>query len=295
MRAIDPALQAHLDGGATTLCACWRIDRADGVSLGFTDHDAPISFDGVVFAPEAAVEPSAVEAAAGLAADNVEIVGALRSDAIRAEEVALGRYDSAAVTRWLVNWRAPEQRLTIFRGILGDITLADGVFRAQALGLAALLNRPQGRSYQPTCDAALGDRRCRVDTTDPEFSAEAVAIACDGATVTASGVGEYPAGWFAGGEVLWLDGANAGLRARVQRDSGAADGRALRLWAEPGAVVAPGDRFRLVAGCDRSMAACRGKFRNFINFRGFPHMPGEDWITAGPVAGTLMNGGSRHG
>ncbi|MFN3615310.1 MAG: DUF2163 domain-containing protein, partial [Rubrimonas sp.] len=132
------SLQAHLDGGATTLCACWRIERADGVTLGFTDHDAPIVFDGVTFTPEAAVDPSALEAAVGLAADNVEIVGALRSDAIRADDVALGRYDGASITRWLVNWRAPEQRLLVFRGVLGDITVADGGFRAEALGLAAL-------------------------------------------------------------------------------------------------------------------------------------------------------------
>ena len=39
MRAIDPELQARLDGGATTLCRCWRVRRRDGVELGFTDHD----------------------------------------------------------------------------------------------------------------------------------------------------------------------------------------------------------------------------------------------------------------
>jgi uncharacterized phage protein (TIGR02218 family) len=44
-----------------------------------------------------------------------------------------------------------------------------------------------------------------------------------------------------------------------------------------------GDRVRLVAGCDRRDETCRGKFRNFMNFRGFPHVPDEDWITAWPA------------
>jgi uncharacterized phage protein (TIGR02218 family) len=294
MRAVDPALQAHLDGGATTLCACWRIGRTDGVALCFTDHDGPVAFEDMTFAPEAAVDPSALEAAAGLAADNIEILGALRSDAITADDVALGRYDGATVTRWLVNWRAPEQRLVVFRGVLGEITVADGAFRAEALGLAALLNRPIGRSFQPACDATPGDARCGVDAADPAFCAEGAVVEAAGATLIAAGLDGHAAGWFAGGALEWLDGGNAGLRARVLHDAASHGGRALRLWVEPGAAVAAGDRFRVIAGCDRTMACCRDKFRNLANFRGFPHMPGEDWLTAGPVEGAPMTGGSRH-
>jgi hypothetical protein len=39
MRIIPPALQARLDGGATTLARCWIVTRRDGVVQGFTDHD----------------------------------------------------------------------------------------------------------------------------------------------------------------------------------------------------------------------------------------------------------------
>jgi hypothetical protein len=44
MKTLSPALQAHLDDGTTTLSWCWRISRADGVALGFTDHDRALSF-----------------------------------------------------------------------------------------------------------------------------------------------------------------------------------------------------------------------------------------------------------
>ena len=47
MKTLPPALQAHLDSGATTLAWCWRIERADGVVFGFTDHDRELSFGGV--------------------------------------------------------------------------------------------------------------------------------------------------------------------------------------------------------------------------------------------------------
>jgi len=49
MKTISPALQAHLNSGTTTLCWCWKIVRNDGTTLGFTDHDAPVTFDGVTY------------------------------------------------------------------------------------------------------------------------------------------------------------------------------------------------------------------------------------------------------
>jgi uncharacterized phage protein (TIGR02218 family) len=48
-----------------------------------------------------------------------------------------------------------------------------------------------------------------------------------------------------------------------------------------------------VAGCNRSASACRNKFSNFLNFRGFPHVPGEDWLTSYPSRALRRDGGSR--
>ena len=53
MRALDPAFAAHIASGATTLATCWRLTRRDGVVLGFTDHDQPLTFDGTNFLPAA--------------------------------------------------------------------------------------------------------------------------------------------------------------------------------------------------------------------------------------------------
>ena len=51
--------------------------------------------------------------------------------------------------------------------------------------------------------------------------------------------------------------------------------------------------FTIVAGCDKRFETCRTKFANRLNFRGFPHMPGNDAIQAGPVAGEALDGSSR--
>jgi hypothetical protein len=44
--------------------------------------------------------------------------------------------------------------------------------------------------------------------------------------------------------------------------------------------------------CDKSWATCVGVFGNGVNFQGFSDIPGEDFLTARPVAGR-NDGGSR--
>ena len=43
--------------------------------------------------------------------------------------------------------------------------------------------------------------------------------------------------------------------------------------------------------CDKRFSTCRDDFANAENFRGFPHMPGNDVLVAGP--GDARKGGSR--
>ena len=70
--------------------------------------------------------------------------------------------------------------------------------------------------------------------------------------------------------------------------------RDVELWEPLRAAVAGGDEVLLQAGCDRRMETCRAKFNNLLNFRGFPHIPGEDWLMTSPAGGTANNGGSMN-
>lgn len=46
-------------------------------------------------------------------------------------------------------------------------------------------------------------------------------------------------------------------------------------------------------GCDKRFATCQGRFDNILNFRGFPTIPGDDFLTAYPREGERHDGGSR--
>jgi hypothetical protein len=45
--------------------------------------------------------------------------------------------------------------------------------------------------------------------------------------------------------------------------------------------------------CDRRWTTCVGTFGNGVNFRGFPDIPGDDFLAASPVEGGRNDGGSR--
>ena len=295
MRAIDPELQARLDGGATHLCRCWLVRRKDGTAFGFTDHDEDVAFEGNVFRASSGMDSSALQSATGLSVDNGQAVGALSAAAVTEEDVRAGKYDRAEIWHWLVDWERPALRVLMFRGTFGEIRRTDGAFEVELRGLAEALNAPVGRSILRTCDRALGDAKCGFDPSQPGFSGEGVVVEGGANAFRASGLGGFADGWFRHGALTWLTGANAGETGAVKRDTLGAGGRNLTLWQEPGSGVAVGDRFRVIAGCDKRSETCKAKFDNLLNFRGFPHIPGDDWVTAYPKDGATHDGGSQQG
>lgn len=296
MSADRAGLLAHLAGGVTTLCRCWRILRRDGVALGFTDHDAPLAFGGLSFRPETGMSAGALAGATGLSVDNTEALGALSDSAIRESDIETGRYDGAEVTAWLVNWTAPAQRIVLFAGEIGEMTWAQGAFTAELRGLSAALNRPTGRAYQRACAACPGDAACRADLTRPGLTVEAALLAEAAGTVLRVGADPgLPADWFARGRAEVLEGPAAGLHLSLRSDTPAAPGREIVLWQGLRHPIAAGTRLRLIAGCDGAAGTCRTKFDNFLNFGGFPHIPGDDWLTSYPRRGQAHTGASLFG
>ncbi|WP_138465174.1 DUF2163 domain-containing protein [Poseidonocella sp. HB161398] len=284
----------HLSGGHTTICHAWRVTRKDGTVFGFTDHDRDLSFEGTVFRAGTGLSANALSRTTGLSVDNSEAAGVLSDEAVSESELKAGLFDGAEVASWIVNWTDPEQRALQFRGQLGEVKMEAGEFRAELRGLTEALNASQGRVFQRGCSAQLGDARCGIDLSGPDYRVEAAVSAMVGRSrFHLPSLGQYADRWFEQGRLEVVDGAAAGLSGHVKSDR-AGLVRVVELWEEIRGGIAPGDRVRLVAGCDKRAETCRVKYRNFLNFRGFPHIPGEDWLMSYPGSGGGNNGGSRY-
>jgi uncharacterized phage protein (TIGR02218 family) len=231
MKSLPPALQAHLDSGATTLCWCWKVTRADGLALGFTDHDRDVTFDGTIFEAASGFTATEIQSSLGLSVDNLEVDSALSSAKISAEDLKAGRYDDAAVEIWRVNWADPAQRVLIRKGSIGEVRRGELAFSAEIRGLAHRLGQAAGRTYQRLCDADLGDGRCGINLDNPAFKGSgAVTAATDNLVFTASGLGSFADGWFTFGRLSWTSGANAGTAIEVRRHARTSGSVYLVLW-----------------------------------------------------------------
>jgi uncharacterized phage protein (TIGR02218 family) len=292
MRNISSALQAKLDSGVTTLCRCWLIERQDGVTQGFTDHDEDIVLDDVTCRAGTGLSGSEVTQKHGLAVDSSEITGALNADTLNEDDLAAGRYDAANVELWLVDWSEPTLRVLLAKGRLGEVRRDGAVFTAELQGLSQRLAEDTGRLYTATCSADLGDGRCGVDLTSATWRGSGSVTALTATSAfNAGGLGDFADGWFTAGKLTFTSGANAGLAVEVKLHRVAA-AVTLELWQAMPQPIATGDSFVVTAGCDKRFATCHDRFNNIVNFRGFPHIPGNDFVVRYPVQGEPGNDGS---
>jgi uncharacterized phage protein (TIGR02218 family) len=292
MRILPAGLQTHLDSASTTLCHCWRLTLATGEKLGFTDHDYGVVFDGSTFEAQSGFTASDIESSLGLRVDNLDSTGALESSRLDEVRLKSGDFDNAAVEIWRVNWSSPGQRVLLRKGHLGEVTYGSGRFTAEVRGLAQLFQQTKGRLYTFGCDAALGDGRCKIDLEQPSLKTTTTITAVNGARINVSGLAPYADDWFTHGTITWVSGVNATRKFRVKRHrrSGAID-----LWQELPMTPMIGDQVELRAGCDKQPTTCTAKFANIINYRGFPHMPGNDFVASVASATDGNNDGGKRG
>jgi uncharacterized phage protein (TIGR02218 family) len=197
---------------------------------------------------------------------------------IAAGDLEAGRWDGAGLRLFLTDWSAPgEMWLELARGELGAVERQGEAFSAELRGPAALLDGPVAPETSPDCRAELGDRDCRVDMAARRVVVGVVEV--EGDTVAIAG-GGLEDGAYAFGRLRWLTGANAGLAQMVLMS----DAGSVMLADAPAFAVGAGTLAELTQGCDKRLETCSARFGNAVNFRGEPHLPGNDLLTRYPGA-----------
>jgi uncharacterized phage protein (TIGR02218 family) len=164
MKSISPGLDAHLGGAVTTICTCWKITRADGKVLGFTDHDQSFTYQNVRYKAATGFYRSAISNSADSSVDNLEVSGFLDSDSLDETELRNGTYDYAKVEVFALNWADLSQGIVRLRyGAFGEVMIvSSGFFKVELRGLTQLFAQTIGETYSPECRADFGDHRCKI-------------------------------------------------------------------------------------------------------------------------------------
>jgi uncharacterized phage protein (TIGR02218 family) len=283
MKTISAGLATHLAGEVTTLATCWKCTLRSGTVVAFTDHDRDLVVDAVTYQTAAGYTRSAISTTAGLDVDNLELEGVLAAPSITEADLAAGVWDYAQIQIFLVNWADLTQgTLKLRRGFLGEVSAGRAQFTAELRGLAQVLQQTIGEVYSPACKADLFDARCKLVDTEATWKFSGIAVSTIVAAQrqwTSVGLAQA-ADFFTAGRVEWQTGLNAGLFMEIKTH---ASGGNITLQEPMPYTVSVGDTYRIWAGCrKRYTEDCGTKFSNQVNYRGFPHLPGNDAILRGP-------------
>ena len=277
MKTASANLKAHLAGETLTICTLWKITRTDAAVFGFTDNSRDITYGGLLYEAATGHTPSGVKTTSDLSVDNLEVQSILSSGKITEADLQAGLWDYATIEIMIVNYKVlADGHMMLRKGWIGNVKTGRTSFVAELRGMMQPLQQSVGRIYTAACDANLGDTRCGVTLASYTVTGS-VTTATSGRVFTDTARTEAD-NYFAGGLITWTSGDNDTYRMEVKSSTSA--GVVTLQQAMPNATVI-GDAYSLSAGCDKLLNTCKTKFSNVINFRGFPHVPGQDKMIAG--------------
>ena len=168
-RSISSALKAHLAQTVTTLATLWTITRQDGTVFCLTDHDRPITIDGLTFLSSFGFQRTAIATSSDLSVNNLDLVGVFDNVILKESDLTAGLFDFADVRIQVCNWAdATMGTVKLLRGTLGSVaTRPSGMFQAELRGMAQRLQQKIVEVFTPDCRADLGDIRCKIPIEPP--------------------------------------------------------------------------------------------------------------------------------
>ncbi len=289
MKQLPQGLQDHLNAGTTTLCWCWKLTRNDGTIQGFTDHDNDLTFNATTYKAATGFTASELNESIGLNINNMDIDGVLQSASLAEEDLSSGLYDNATIEIYRVNWSDTTQHILMRKGSIGEVKRSENSFTAEIRSLAHNLQQPKGRLYQYGCDATLGDTRCKIDLNLSAYKATGIVdTVINERTFTTTDLETHQTEHFTSGKLTWPSGASHEVKYHTALNSIIT----IELWHQPVTPILPGNTFEITAGCDKQFKTCQTKFNNALNFRGCPHMPGNDFTLSYPNKDDGTNNGN---
>ena len=264
------------DGELTSLALCWRLERIDGAGIALTSHDDPVASEEARYEPAPGMTPASVTRSLGLEPQSADAAGALTSGGFDETDLTIGRWDGAQVRLTVVDWREPDQApIQLLAGELGSVNIDGSSFSAELRGASAALEGPVCPATSAECRASFADKQCRVDLAGRTIIGHVNSVGGGSLTLDIA-VDDR----FVLGRLRYMSGANCGMTTVIL----AASGNVVEVRELPRAAVEIGCRVELREGCDNRFETCVSRFANAVNFRGEPHLPGNDLLTRYPGA-----------
>lgn len=266
-----------------TLQVCIKITAKDGTVIGFTRNQKSISLGGVTYLSAPGLSFTNISSGLGLSVDNLETGGAFKDGVLTEAQVRYGKWDFAKYLIFVIDLdNLAADKMELQGGRVREIRIQDYAFTAELSSLSQLTNQTTGELTSARCRARAGDLRCKLDLeagTHPTLShpykmTGTVSLFVNKVTFKIAST-TYPTEFFQNGKLIWLTGANQGIKSEVKQQVNDGSANTFLLQEPPGvAPIAAGDTFAVYWGCNGTMTRCK-TVNNVINMRAEPWLVGQ--------------------
>lgn len=268
--------QAIIDGTRATLIS---ITTKDATVFGYTDHDLPLTVNGITYVPAPGLKRANFTATTNDSVSNQEF-GSAWVDAPE-EDLLAGKFDNADIEVAFCSWAdVTLGHIVVDRGRLGVIQWTADGFRADMQSHMRDLTRNINFVFTAGCRHLLFSQfdaqhvgACTLNKASYTYTGTVSALITRRTKFSVTGMSQ-PTGWCSNGILTWTTGNNAGLSHEVKAHTVGAT-TDIELFLPTFIPIVAGDQFSITAGCDKNSATCISKFNNMINFGGFPHIQAE--------------------
>ncbi len=270
------------------LATFWKIKRADGVLLGFTDWSEAVIASDVKYHARTGMSRSAIQARADLSPPGFQATAMVASALITDDDIRAGKYDGATIANFMAvptdTVDFPTYGIIQLPGYrIGEITLTDGIYTAEIRGIGYALQQAFVELFMPVCTAEFGDARCKKDLAPITDTGVVTSVVTPNRLFAASLSTLNAGGKYMFGLIEFTGGANIGTSMEIRNwtGGGGASGNFLLYFSVP-RPIAIGDSFKAIPGCDKTYNQTAGQgcyqWSNTDNFRGFPFVPGMNFL-----------------
>ena len=246
---------------------CLYIQLFNGEKLRFTNYDSDIIIKERTYIANTILTYKSVEKNSELSKENNEIFGIINDTYFKQEDIIKGKLNNVYVEIFLINASdLNSDKLIINQGYINNIKITDNKFVANISSIQNKLNKKITYSFSQHCRAQFCDKKCALEEDNYTFHGMITKIISNNIFYDSKRNEENF--YFNFGKITFLSGINSGLCFQIKNFID----NEIELISSHIYKLKIGDRYSIIAGCDKYFSSCTTKFGNALNFRGEPYI-----------------------
>lgn len=281
-----------------TLSKAIKITLRNGKVIAFTTNVSNVRFieePEILYLAKGFV-PTAISQSSDMSVGNAESQMIIDNENILQSDLEQGLYNNAYFEMFLFDFTLKENGfyskqdiIPELSGYIGEVSRDMNQFTTEFRSLSQHLVNKIVDVYKPSCSASFGDRKCKinldenifengVDTGIKKWQIETTVTDAIKQNQLILLNLEKDGDYFNFGIIEFLSGDNMHKRYVIKNWNNTT--KVLNLQIPALFKISQGDQVRLYKGCNKSVESCKSN-GNFINYRGYNDVPGQDFIASG--------------